>query len=118
MHEEQNSHSKDDLDTTEIHKVAEIEASIEVRLTNAKENAAKIITSAREEAEEVIEEARQEAALLKTKEIERIRQEEIEKSKLIIKNTEKINEQIIGQDTDKVSKKLFEEFLKIIAREA
>jgi vacuolar-type H+-ATPase subunit H len=61
-----------------------------------------------------LETAREEAAAVKTREIERIRLEEIEKSKLIIKQAEKTASEITSINTDKVSKKLFNEFISAI----
>ena len=113
MHQE-NTTSTDDLNTAEIQKIAEVEASIENRLAKAHGEASKITSQAREEAEDAIEQAREEAALIKTKEIERVRQDEIEKSKLLIKEAEKTAAKLSVQSTGKVSKKLFEEFQRLI----
>ncbi|MFH1247512.1 MAG: hypothetical protein V1644_03975 [Candidatus Micrarchaeota archaeon] len=104
----------DDLNTNEIKRIADVENSIEKQLEKAKVEAEKIITSSREDAENALETAREEAAGLKTREIESARLEEIEKSKLIIKEAEKTSGEITSIDTSKVSKKLFEEFLSLV----
>lgn len=113
MHSDEKN-TENDLNTGEIKKIAQVEASIEKRLEKAKEEATKITANAREDAENALETAREEASLLKTREIERIRLEEIEKSKLIIKQAEKTAAEITSVSTDKASKKLFEKFITLI----
>ena len=113
MHSEDKS-TGDDLDTGEIRKIAELEGSIEKRLVKAKEEADGILANAREDAENALETAREEASAVKTREIERVRHEEIEKSKLLIQQAEKTSSEITAISTDKVSKTLFNEFISII----
>lgn len=112
MHHEETT--GDDLNTGELKQIAQLELSIEKQLEKAKEEAAKITASAREDAENALETAREEAAAVKTREIERIRLEEIEKSKLLIKQAEKTAVEIGSINTEKVSKKLFNEFLSLV----
>ncbi len=106
--------TSDDLNTNEIKQIAELESSIDLRLIKAKEQASKIIATAREEAEDALEEARKEAAAIKTQEIEKMRQEEIDKSKLLIKQTEQAAVVIAEKDTKATSTKLFQQFQKLI----
>ena len=107
MHEEQKN-TDGDLNTEEIKRIARVEASIETRLERTKIEAGKIISNAREDAENALETAREEAALVKAREIERIRLEEIETRKLLIKQAGQTAAKIASQGTEKVSKKLFE----------
>ena len=113
MHQE-NQSSTDDLNTAEIQKITQLEGSIELRLAKTREEANRITGQAREEAEDAVEGAHHEAASIKTKETERVRQEEIDKSKLLIREAEKTAAKLTSQDTDRVSKKLFEEFQRLI----
>ncbi len=108
MHDEKNTGN--DLETSEIRKIAEVEARMEKALAKAKADADKLLANSREEAEDAIESARQEASLVKTREVENIRQEELTKAKSLLKETERIASEIKSQETSKVSKKLFDEF--------
>ncbi|MDP3741974.1 MAG: hypothetical protein Q8R15_01530 [Candidatus Micrarchaeota archaeon] len=114
MHETNTQNTGNDLETGEIKKIAEVEANIEKRLAKAKADADKILANSREEAEDAIESARQEASLVKTREVENIRQEEINKSKLLLKETERIASEIKSQETSKVSQKLFDDFKHLL----
>ncbi len=114
MHETNTQNAGSDLDTGELKKIAELEGSIEKRLEKAREEAAKITANAREDAENALETAREEAASEKTREIEHVRLEEIEKSKLLIQQAEKTAVEITSINTEKVSKKLFNEFISLI----
>ncbi len=108
--------SSDELNTADIQRVAQVEGSIENRLAKAREKSDSIILQAKEEAEAITEKARQDAAVVKTREIERVRSEEIEKNKETIKKAQGDAAGIAAIKTEKVSERIFQEFKQLIAR--
>ncbi|MBI4406735.1 hypothetical protein HY571_02370 [Candidatus Micrarchaeota archaeon] len=106
--------SGDELNTADIQRVAQVEASIQKQLEKAGEKADSITLHAKEEAEAIIEKARQEAAVIKTREIERVRREEIENNKAVIKKAREEAAAIAALQTESVSEKLFQEFKQLI----